>query len=124
MPDGMPYVAFLDAVIDDGLDEVRRTYLRPDQALKREGAIDGLNACRGLTAEALLVLRDAAAADVDRHRRERDPRYWYWRLREAQIEWVLNVVNAASYANGLPMNFPPTAQGMRKAIDVLGLSAA
>jgi hypothetical protein len=124
MPDGMPYADFLNAVIDDGLDEVRRTYLRPDQAAKRDGAIRGFEECRGLDADALLDLMDRARVETAAKRRAQAPDYWFWRMRESQVEWVLNVVNAANYEHGRPVNFPPTARGMSKAIDVLQGSPA
>jgi len=33
---------------------------------------------------------------------KQDPRYWYWRCRALEIEWVVNVLSNILDAQGLP----------------------
>jgi hypothetical protein len=120
MTSGMPYVDFLNAIIDDGQDEVRTEYLRPDQSMKREGALDGFEACRAQQTDQLLTIHRYATERTQWARVERRADYWYWRLYEAQVEWVLNVISAALYANGGTPLIQPTARGLNKAIQILG----
>lgn len=117
---GMPYNDFLNAVIDDGIEEAKVAYAAPGRELQRDGAIAGFEACRGKGREELKGVLAEAAADARAARGNRAHDYWFWRLREAQVEWVLNVVNAADHANGRTTDHPPTARGLAKAADILG----
>ena len=119
---GMPFNDFLNAVIDDGIEEVRIAYAGPGRELKRDGAIAGFEACRGKARGEIAAVLRAAAEDASAAREQRRADYWFWRLRHAQVEWVLNVVNAADHAHGNPLDFAPTARGMAKAVDILGVS--
>lgn len=111
---------FLNAIIDDGLEEVRQTYLRVDQHTKRDGAVAGFESCRGLSDEALLQLRERARGEAETARKSKVHSYWFFRMKELQIEWVLNVLSAALYSQGEPVLIPPTGRGLRKAADILG----
>jgi len=117
----MFYSDFLNAVLDDGEDEVRRTYLRPDQALKRAGALAGFGACRGQCPDATVELLKAAQAETERARRSEAADYWYWRSRELQIGWTLNVLGAAGF---VPVTAPcdVTSRGASKAASILGMT--
>lgn len=123
MQERMPYAAFLDAVIDDGVSDARAGLAGPGREDALDGALSGFEACRGLQADALLALRDAAAGESVEKARARDPRRRWFRERAARIEWVLSVVNGASLAQGLPINFPPSSLGTSKAAGMLGLAA-
>ena len=118
---GMPYADFLNAIIDDGEAEVRATYLRPDQALKRDGCLRGFGECRGKTPDELATLLVSASGRCAEALRRRADDYWYWRCRAAQIEWVLNVLSAAEYAHGRRPHIPPTCRGLQKAAGILGI---
>ena len=50
----MDRASFLNAIIDDGIEDIRLNYQRPDQAMKKEGGIAGFSECRGLSDEDLL----------------------------------------------------------------------
>jgi hypothetical protein len=118
----MDYLSAVNAIVDDGIEECRLVYTRPDQSLKRDGAIRGFEECRGLSPHEIAALLGRAKADREDARRREAPDYWYWRMREAQVEWVANVVSALLYNQGLPVIVPPTARGMLKAADVVGVA--
>ena len=124
MPDGMPSVDFIHAVIDDGQDEVRREYLRPDQAMKRDGALSGFEACRWKRPDQLPAFLEEAKKKTHLARMEQRADYWYWRYYELQVEWVLNVFSAALYTQGYRPLITPTYRGLNKAIEILGRSDA
>lgn len=116
--------ALLNAIIDDGIEEIRHAYPRPDQTDKREGGIAGFSACRGLDDEGLLALMGRATARREQAATARAVDYWRHRMFEAQVEWTLNVLSAAAYANGLPTLVTPTMRGLNKAADILGVKGS
>ena len=118
---GMPYADFLNAVIDDGIEECREAYMAPEDSLKREGAVRGFEDCRGKSPREILALRDEADSTVREKMLAKAPDYWSWRYRALQVEWVLNVLSAAEYAQGRKPYVNPTARGLGKAVDILGL---
>ena len=118
----MSHIDLLNAVIDDGMTEIPIAYPRPDQADKREGALAGFEACRGLDDTALVALLEKAQVATRTAMTSQDARYWWHRMYEAQIEWTLNVISAARHAHGMPTLIAPTARGMTKAVDILGLA--
>ncbi len=99
----MTFGEFLSRVINDGLAEVRRVYSRPTDRHKLEGAIAGLELCRGLNphglATALQVVRRDMMSRLLLLGRAGD-HYWRMRYREAQVEWVCNVVSALLQEQG------------------------
>ena len=111
--------SLLNAIVDDGIEEVRHTYLRPDQHDRLEGSIAGFEACRGLDDESLLTLRDQARIDTHEAMAAESRDYWRVRHRELQIEWTINVLSAAMHAHGLPPLAPPTMRGLLKASEIL-----
>ncbi len=110
---------FLNAVIDDGIEKVRQSYTRPDQRQKRDGAMAGFEACRGLDDVALLTLLKRARVDTEGARKAPVQNYWFLRLFEAQIEWTLNVLSAAMYEHGQTPLIAPTLRGRRRAAAIL-----
>jgi hypothetical protein len=124
MAGGMPYRDFLNAVIDDGIEEVREAYAKPGDAGKRDGAIRGFEECRGREPSELLLLQAEADRAVHDKRVAQAADYWYWRYRALQVGWVLNVLSAAEHAAGREPHVPPTARGMLKAADILGVAEA
>lgn len=119
----MDRASFLNAIIDDGIEDIRLNYQRPDQAMKKEGGIAGFSECRGLSDEDLLKLFERAKARRIAAQNSQDHDYWRHRMYELQVEWVLNVLSAAAYNQGLKMLVPPTVRGMTKAGDILGFSS-
>ena len=111
----------LNAIVDDGETSVRSTYVAIDQRAKLEGSLEGFAGCRMLGDDALLELARSAEAEVEEARREQSPRYVRLRWRQLQIDWVLNVLSAAYHAHGRPPLVAPTARGMAKAADILGV---
>ena len=116
----MPFNDFLNAVLDDGIEEVKVAYAGLGREERRLGAIAGFELFRGQPREAIKAIHDEAMRDAQAARANRQADYWFWRMRHAQAEWVLNVVNAADHAHGNPTDSIPTARGLAKAIDVLG----
>lgn len=116
----MRYQEFLDAIINDGIEAVRLDYIRPDQKQKRDGSMQGFEECRDLDPKKLgNLLGEARTMTISKYRDEAAD-YWYWRCREAEIEWVCNVVSASLINQGqLPICLC-TARGMMKAAEILG----
>lgn len=119
---GMPFNDFLNAVLDDGIEEVKVAYPGHAGEERRRGAIAGFELFRGKGRDELKGIYEDARRDAEVARANRQADYWFWRMRSAQAEWVLNVVNAADHAHGNPTDFTPTARGMFKAADVLGIA--
>jgi hypothetical protein len=124
----MPYADFLNAAIDDALESVRMLESAPRRIHFREGAIAGLEACRGQDPLGLdAVLRDATQ---ERQRLMRpgaaDPAalaaYWHARSKEAQIEWICNVVHAYKALAGGPVDPRVTQRGAAAAARILDVS--
>lgn len=111
----------LNQIIDDGLEEVRLVYSRPDQRLKREGATRGFEDCRGLSPKQIGDLLAAANARTRHAFDEQAPDYWFWRFRAAQITWVANVISAILMNQGAEVIIPPTARGGMKAAEIIGI---
>lgn len=111
----------LHAVIDDGIEEVRLVYQNPDDKQKLDGALKGFEECRDKQPVEIAVLLNQARQRTTRARRDRAADYWYWRYREAQIEWVANVLSAILQNEGNPVIIPPTVRGLLKAADIVGV---
>jgi hypothetical protein len=112
------YRAFLNRICDDGIEEVARAYT---DANKIDGARAGFEEARQtLDAHDLKAVLAAAKADTIKARDYDAERYWWYRIRELQIEWVANVVSASLYNNGQPVIVQPTMRGWNKAADILG----
>lgn len=118
----MDYTTFLSRIIDDGIVAARADYANDED--KREGAVEGFEACRGkVPLEILVLLQDAGAATY-KALREDDPHYWRVRSRESEIEWVANCVSAILINMGsAPLaSHLPTARAVMKAAEVFGIS--
>lgn len=111
----------LNAIIDDGITEVLLAYQRPDQKQKRDGAVAAFEACRMKSDKELLVLMENAREEAKQAMHGRAEDYWWHRMYELQVEWTLNVLSAAMYANDMTPIINPTQRGMNKAIDILGI---
>ncbi len=117
----MNHQQFLNFVIDDGIEAARGDYSKPSQKQKLEGSIKGFEECRNLSPTELRELLTQAHKDTMTKYREEASDYWYWRCREAEIGWVCNVVSVVLANNGLPTIVPPTARGVLKAAEIVGI---
>lgn len=116
------YFAFLGRIIDDGIAAVRIDY-KDREPYWTEGAVAGFEACRGLTVIELTELLIRARRVGQRAFRQRTNVARYWRVRafESEVEWVCNVVSAALWNVGAPPIITPTARGVMKAAEILGV---
>lgn len=123
----MDFAAFLERVIEDGIAAARADYTRPEQQSKLAGSIEGFEACRGKTPAELAALLGQVASNREEaamrlHAREISaPEYWKTRCREAEVEWVLNVMSAALHNAGQPPITAFTARGVMAAAKILGV---
>ena len=119
----MNYDEFLTRVIDEGIEAVKEDYKgeSPAKRLKREGSVRGFEECRGKTPDELSILRVDANQRTQQAYRDQTQDYSYWRCREAEVEWVCNVVSAAMENSGVRGIIPVTALGLRKAAAILGV---
>jgi hypothetical protein len=119
----MNYDEFLTRVIDEGIEAVKEDYKgdSPAKKLKREGSIKGFEECRGKSPDELSDLRIEACRKTQKCYREQTDDYWFWRCRDAEVEWVCNVVSAAMENSGVKGVVPVTALGMKKAASILGV---
>lgn len=117
----MLYEIFLDKIIEDGIKAASESY--KDKPDKLKGSIEGFEKCRGKSpADILQLLNDAREASRVA-RLAHDPHFWTVRCCEMEIEWVANCVSACLRNQGLPTIVTPTARGMMKAAQVVGVSA-
>lgn len=112
----------LNQIIDDGVEAARADYTKPADRLKLDSSIDGFEACRGKTPEQIAALCIEAEDRTARAFCENDPRYWYWRCRTAEIEWVVNVLSNIMFAQGWNPIGPMTTRGAQKAAEIIGIA--
>jgi hypothetical protein len=126
-PNATTYNQLLDRIIADGIAEVHEAYADPKNHHKRDGAIEGFEACRGKSPADLVALWSEAekiATQLVREHRENSPEdgdvtdYWRQRYKALQIEWVLNVVSAGR-RQPLVAHLP-TLRGMQKYAQIVG----
>jgi hypothetical protein len=138
------YSQLLDRCISDGITEVCKAYADPKEQHKRDGAIDGFEACRGKAPSELVVLLREAERQGRRQGRQllglfgyltREDRapddehaklYWRQRYKALQIEWVCNVVSVGLTNNGQQPLFAhlPTLSGALKYAEIVGVREA
>lgn len=118
----MNYQEFLTRIIDDGIAAAKQSYSDPRNKDKLAGSIAGFEACRSLTPPDLkLLLESSNTATKDARENNRD-RYWWFRCYAAEVEWVCNVVSCMLRNEGKPTIITPTARGMMKAAEIIGVS--
>ncbi len=128
----MNYLTLLARIIDDGIAKVRETYADPKEHHKRDGAIEGLEACRGKLPDELVALHAAAEREAELARRIAPPSdetaraFWRARYKALQIEWCCNVVSVGLIASGVRQDgiLPhlPTRMAALKYALVVGVS--
>ena len=120
----MLLVDALNFIVDDGIEAARHDYAKPQDTLKREGAIAGFEECRNREPAKIAVLLLEANERADRAIREDDPQYWYWRSRAAEIGWVVNVLSNIMAAQGWKPIGTMTVRGAMKAAEIIGAAEA
>lgn len=123
----MTYTEALSSIIDQGMEAARKDYDREDQKSKLEGSLEGFERCRDKTPQQLKEVLDSAKVSTyqalhDSHEDKiTTDQYWKIRCCEAEIEWVCNVVSSILHNQGLPTIITPTARGMMKAAEIVGV---
>jgi hypothetical protein len=119
----MNYDDFLTRVIDEGIEAAKVSYAGAGvvKRRKREGSIKGFDECRGKNPDELSLFLREARMRTKKAYREQDDDYWYWRCREAEVEWVCNVVSAAMENSGMRGLVPVTGRALNQAASILGV---
>jgi len=116
----MDYNTFLERVINEGIEAAKEDY--KDDPQKRDGSVEGFEACRGLRPHELYELLQDSGKAQQKAFREQSNDYWRIRCRQAEIEWVCNVVSAMLANSGLTPIITPTARGVQKAASIVGVA--
>lgn len=122
----MTYAELLDRIISDGIAEVRQAYAASEDHHKRDGAIEGFEACRGKTPEQIVILWSAAERERSLMRSTGEAsdqslkNYWRYRYKVMQIEWCLNVISVGLQKPLL--GHLPTARAALKYAEIVGVS--
>lgn len=128
----MTYEQLLEHIISDGISEVRDAYDDPKDHHKRDGAIEGFEACRGKTPTEIVELWRIAedqARQIMRANHADTPNslkdYWKQRYKASQLEWALNVISIGLVNNGQPplLTHLPTAHAAMKYAAIVGVHA-
>ncbi len=121
----MEYKEFLERIILDGMEAVKRDYAGDVQKNKREGALAGFEACMGLEPLELVDMFHTATKYMTNAMRDTKDSYWYFRCYQMEVEWVINVVSAMLLNQGAPalLSHLPTSRGLFKAAEILGVKA-
>lgn len=123
----MNFTSFLNRLVDDGIEAARESYSRPDQKQKLDGSVAGFEACRSCREthihQDLSELLDAARTATQAAHRDEEDGYWWYRCYELEVEWVCNCVSAILHNEGMPTIITPTARGVLKASEIVGLRA-
>jgi hypothetical protein len=116
--------ALIDRLISDGIAEVREAYAAPEDHHKRDGAIEGFEACRGKSPADLVALWSEAEKGANQLMRGDAQSYWRQRYKTLQIEFVLNCVSVGLVTSGhLPLlGHLPTSRGAMKYAEIVGVS--
>jgi hypothetical protein len=130
----MTFNEFVTAVIDGGLASIQEDPNITRRPARLEGARQGFELCRGkLPTELAGLLNESARLERDALEKtmsedgveegtERDAAFMHAQYRHLQIEWVCNCVSAALWNQGLPTIIAPTARGLMRAAEILGVA--
>lgn len=112
----------LNWIIDDGIEAARADYKKPKDKLKLDGAIRGFEECRGKSPDEIVALYAEAGERQQQAFFDQAADYWYWRCRQAEIEWVMNVLSNIMHAQGWPPIGMMTMRGAMKAAEIIGVA--
>ena len=117
----MDYFKFLNEVIKRGIDAARRDYTRDEQQEMLNGSVAGFVCCRGKTPDQLRELLERVRKEMLSLGFPPTDKYWFYRCKEAEVEWVCNCVGAMLMDQGLPVIYAPTARAMLSVADIIGV---
>lgn len=125
----MDYFKFLECVINDGIETTKRDYSKPEDSFRLKGSIEGSESCRFKRSDQLEHVLNSARMNsksaLDAYIIEKNDdllnEYWYRRCFEDEVEWVCNCISAIMINQGLESIIPPTARGMIKASEIIGM---
>ena len=129
----MTYEEALERTINEGIEAAKEDYGRrdsPENKARLKGSIEGFEACRGKTPAELSGLlaeegRKTHQAFIDAHEEKiTSDEYWQIRCRELEIGWVANVMSAILMNQNMPVIVNPTARGVMKAAEIVGVAEA
>lgn len=118
---GMPYKRFLYRVIGDGIKAAKADYTAPGDKEKLDGSLLGFRQCRGKNPKKLAKLLASSRAKEKKALVQEQENRMFLACRALEIEWVCNCVSAALLNQGLPAIINPTARGVMKAAEILGV---
>ena len=118
----MNYQKFLKKIIEDGIKGAKKDYKSPDQKLILKGSIAGFEACCGKNPIELRKLLDNAGVRSQQAMLKQARDYWYHRGFVSEVEWVCNVVSAMLMNQGNPTIIIPTARGVMRASEIVGVA--
>jgi hypothetical protein len=117
------YEELLERIISDGIAEVREAYAAPEDHHKRDGAIEGFEACRGKSPTAIVTMWSEAERSAEQVMRGDTRDYWRQRYKALQLEFVLNVISVGLVDGGHPplLAHLPTTRGALKYAAIVGV---
>lgn len=125
----MDYQKFLSEVIKGGIKGAKRDYRRVGQKVILKGSIAGFEACRNKNPiELAKLLEESGKKSQGLFRTKFNPttkelnKYWEARGFTLEVEWVCNVVSAMLMNEKKPTIIPPTARGMIRASEIVGVA--
>lgn len=87
---------FVNRLVSNAMNSVAQTYSQPGQREKLEGSLAGLNACLNQKLEGLREVLAEINEYVHLAAKERWENYWWFRLYQAQVEFIINRVSGPS----------------------------
>jgi hypothetical protein len=119
----LEYYEFLSKIINDGIEAAKADYNKPKDEHRLSGSLEGFESCRNKSPDELstLLLNARKEATEKLRHDEKVEEYWFHRCKELEIEWVCNCVSAILQNHGLPTLITPTARGVLKAAEVVGV---
>jgi hypothetical protein len=117
----MNYEQYLAQIIDEGVAAAKTDYTEERNKDKLKGSVEGFEACRGKSPAELKALLGETRERVKQAYLDEAENYFEIRCYEAEVEWVCNCVNAILMNEGQPIIVSPTARGMMKAAEVVGV---
>lgn len=119
---------FLNFLLDDALEEARLRTASPSDAMGFKAAEVALAECRDAMLatdrempEKLGRLLREARLDAEASSAAGSSDHWFWFCREAQIEWIAEVVSVVLMQGRLPTIVPPTKGAAIAAAVILGV---
>jgi hypothetical protein len=117
----MDYEQYLTRIVDEGIAAAKTDYTKESDKDRLKGSVEGFEACRGKSPAELKTLLVTASERVKQAYLDEAENYFEIRCYEAEVEWVCNCVSAILMHEGQPVIVPPTARGVMKAAEVVGV---